>query len=450
MSETQHSGQMPTRVVLLLALCVFINYVDRGNLATASPLLKDELHLSNSKIGVLLSAFFWSYAPAQLIAGWLAQRFDIRSVLACGLVIWSTATALTGLAGGFAALLGLRVLLGLGESVAYPCNAKLLSQRAPEHQRGFANGLIATGQALGPTFGTLVGGLLMARLGWRVVFIGLGLASVLWLWPWLRATRTDATRIAGVFSRKPPSYRSLLQQRALWGASAGSFCCAYAFYFVLTWLPLYLVKARGLSLSQMAWIGALIYCVQALTSVVGGWASDRWIVVGASPTLVRKTFMVTGLLGVAICMLLCSIAGPVASILLLALAAVFFGAHHPGMWAIAQTLAGPRAAARWVGIQNFVGNLAGIVAPIVTGLVVDRTGQFLLPFLIAATIALIGSLAWGAVVPRVEPVSWNIEVGGLEQPALSTLGSTFSAQSPISITGFSGSSQAKLDCGTRS
>ena len=120
------------------------------------------------------------------------------------------------------------------------------------------------------------------------------------------------------------------------------------------------------------------------------------------------------------------------------------------MWAIAQTLAGPRAAARWVGIQNFVGNLAGIVAPIVTGLVVDRTGQFLLPFLIAATIALIGSLAWGVVVPRVEPVSWNIEVGGLEQPALSTLGSTFSAQSPISITGFSGSSQAKLDCGTRS
>src|SRR4029077_15627354 len=122
-------------------------------------------------------------------------------------------------------------------------------------------------------------------------------------------------------------------------------CCAYAFYFVLTWLQLYLVKARGLCLSQMAWIGALIYCVQALTSVVGGWASDRWIIAGASPTLVRKTFMVTGLLGVAICMLLCSIAGPGASILLLALAAVFFGAHHPGMWAIAQTLAGPRAAA---------------------------------------------------------------------------------------------------------
>src|ERR1700719_2948044 len=122
---------LPLRVVLLLATAVFINYVDRGNLATASPLLKDELGLSNSEMGILLSAFFWSYAPLQPIAGWFAQRFDVRHVLAGGLLIWASATALTGFATTFAELFVLRILLGFGESVVYPCNSKLLAQRAP-------------------------------------------------------------------------------------------------------------------------------------------------------------------------------------------------------------------------------------------------------------------------------------------------------------------------------
>jgi MFS transporter, ACS family, D-galactonate transporter len=128
---------------LLLAAAVFINFVDRGSLATASPLLKDELGLSNSQIGVLLSAFFWPYAPLQPVAGWLAQRFDVRYVLAGGLSVWAIATALTELSTSFTLLLAVRILLGIGESVAYPCISKLLAQRAPEHERGRANGLIA-------------------------------------------------------------------------------------------------------------------------------------------------------------------------------------------------------------------------------------------------------------------------------------------------------------------
>ena len=140
---------VPLRIVVLLAVAVFINYVDRGNLATAGPLLKDELGLSNAQFGALGSAFFLSYAPLQLVAGWLAQRFDVRYVLAAGLIVWAIATALVGLVTSFAALLALRLLLGVGESVTYPCNSKLLAQRAPEHQRGRANGVIAGCQALG-------------------------------------------------------------------------------------------------------------------------------------------------------------------------------------------------------------------------------------------------------------------------------------------------------------
>jgi MFS family permease len=142
------------RIVFLLAAAVFINYFDRGNLATASPLIQRELALSSSELGVLFSAFFWTYAPLQPLAGWLAQRFDVRYVLGGGLAVWALATTLTGLASSFAVLLVLRVLLGIGESVAYPCNAKFLGQRVAAHERGVANGLIATGQSLGPTCGT--------------------------------------------------------------------------------------------------------------------------------------------------------------------------------------------------------------------------------------------------------------------------------------------------------
>ena len=138
-----------TVIVGLLAVAVFINYVDRGAIATAAPLIKDALRLTNSQIGVLLSAFFWTYTPGQLLAGALAERTGAYRVLALGLAVWATATALTGLAGGFAMLLGLRLLLGLGESAFYPCSSKLLAEALPRHRLGAANGLIGVGLALG-------------------------------------------------------------------------------------------------------------------------------------------------------------------------------------------------------------------------------------------------------------------------------------------------------------
>jgi MFS family permease len=180
---TEPISQQARRVVWLLAAAVFINYFDRGNLATASPLLQRQLALSNSELGALFSAFFCSYAPLQPIAGWLAQRFDVRYVLGGGLALWALATALTGLATSFAMIFMLRILLGFGESVAYPCNAKFVAQRVPSDQRGRANGLIAVGQSLGPTCGTLAGGLVMAHFGWRPAFIVFGVLSLAWLIP---------------------------------------------------------------------------------------------------------------------------------------------------------------------------------------------------------------------------------------------------------------------------
>src|SRR5262249_12553045 len=270
-----------TRVVALLALAAFINYVDRGNLATAGPLIRDQFELSNTQLGVLLSAFFWTYVPAQLPAGWLAERLDARGVLAMGLGIWGAATALTGLASGFLMLLILRVMLGLGESVMYPASFKILAGEALEAQRGRANGFLAAGQVCGPAFGRLAGGLLMAWLGWRIVFVVFGCASVLWLWPWLKTPRTAPVQRL-LDTRDCPSIAMILSRRELWGSCLGHFCQAYALYLVLSWLPMYLVKERGFSLPAMAQIGAGVYALAGLASVLTGWVSDRWLAAGAS------------------------------------------------------------------------------------------------------------------------------------------------------------------------
>jgi MFS family permease len=408
---------LPLRVVLLLAAAVFINYVDRGTLATAAPLLKDELGLTNAQMGILLSAFFWSYAPLQPVAGWLAQRFDVRHVLAGGLALWAIATALSGLASGFAMLLVLRVLLGIGESVAFPCNSQLLAQRAAEHERGRANGLISAGLALGPTIGTFVGGLAMATFGWRATFIVFGLVSLLWLLPWRAATRSGVATAAPVQAVTPVAYRAILRERAAWGMSLGHFCANYSYYFVVSWLPLYFVKVHGFSMAAMASTAATIYALQAACAALGGWASDRWIIAGATATRVRKSQLVISMLGVGAAMMACANAGPRLAIAMLLLVGVFYGLQGANLFATSQTLAGPRAAGKWVGVQNLVANIAGVLAPLVTGLSIDRTGGYWWAFAIAAAVTLLGSLAFGVLVRRVEPVAWPVDAP-VPQPPL--------------------------------
>ncbi len=409
------------RVVALLTLAAFINYVDRGNLATAGPLIQGQLSLSHTQLGVLLAAFFWSYAPAQLPAGWLAERLDPRRVLAGGLAIWGVATALTGTAGGFIPLFLLRLMLGVGESVMYPASFKILAVEASAGQRGRANGFLASGQLLGPAVGTLAGGLLMAWLGWRVVFILFGCASLLWLWPWL------TTPCPAVPARSPeaaaaasggPSTALILRRRELWGSCLAQFCGTYTLYLVLSWLPVYLVKTHGLSMAQMAPIGAGVYVLSAGASVLAGWATDRWLLQGTAPRRVRMSGMIVGLAVVTVCLIACAQANSTGALLAMAGCGVGIGIYTPALFASVQTLAGPQAAGRWYGIQNCIGNLAGMSAPLVTGVVVDRTGNFAFAFAIAAIFAVLGILALVLIVRRIEPVDWDEPAAGRLLPAL--------------------------------
>jgi len=393
-------------VLVLLALSVFINYVDRGNLSIAAPMLKDELHLTASQLGVLLSAFFWTYACLQPFAGWIVDRWNVNWVFAAGFFLWSAATATTGLVHTFAALLVLRLLLGIGESVAFPSYSKIIALNYTEEHRGIANAMVSTGLVLGPGFGMLFGGLLMGRLGWRPFFMVLGLASLLWLIPWIKwmPKKHAAARASNAGA---PSLMEFVRFRSAWGSCFGLFAGNYVSYFLITWLPFYLVRERHFTMGSMARIGGTAYLLSACCAVATGWISDRWIASGASPTLVRKTITGGGLAMAGIFVGLAAIGNNTYCIAAITLGVIFFGIACSNVWAITQTLAGPQAAGRWTGFQNFVGNLAGVVAPALTGFVLDRTGHFYWAFAITTAVALVGMLCWVFVVERVEQVPWH-------------------------------------------
>ena len=414
MMETQEipRATLGKTVVPLLALAVLINYVDRGNLATAAPLIKGEMHLSSTQIGILVSAFFWSYVPSHLLVGWLIERINAYRTLALGLTIWAVATAVTGLVSGFTALLALRVVLGVGESAAFPCASKLLAQHLPQHKLGAANGLISTGLALGPAVGTFFGGMLMAGIGWRPVFVLFGLASLVWLVPWLTTT-AKASLAANLHSEGPaPSAWTILRRREAWGAALGQFCGNYAVYFVISWLPLYLVKSRGFSMTEMAQISGVIYLVYAASCAVSGRVCDRWITKGAGVTLVRKGAIVAGHVAIAVSLLVCAVGDARTSIVSLMVAGFAVGVNAPALYSIGQTLAGPRAGGKWIGLQNAFANIAGIVAPIITGVVVDKTGEFYWAFVIAGSVSLLGVVGWGLMIRTVEPIAWDRQADG--------------------------------------
>jgi MFS family permease len=396
------------RVVALLALSILINYIDRGNLAIAAPLLKDELGLSASQLGILLSSFFYTYSFFLPLAGWMVDRFDVKWVMAAGFFIWSAATAITGGLHSFTALLAARLLLGIGETVAYPSSSKTLALYVPEVHRGFANALIVSGVGLGPAIGTFAGGMLVASFGWRPFFLVLGSLSMAWLIPWLKwMPRKGTINAISPSGDRTVAFIEILEQRSLWGTCGGLFGVNYVLYFEITWLPFYLVRERHFSLETIAKIGGLGYLCYAVAAILFGWISDRWIASGATPTLVRKTFTGGGLAAAGLLLLGCVLAGPAASVILLLLAFASGGMCGSNLWGITQTLAGPKTAGRWTGLQNFLGNLAGVIGPTVTGFVVDRTGRFLLAFIIMAIVALLAAFSWICVVGPVRPIAWK-------------------------------------------
>jgi ACS family D-galactonate transporter-like MFS transporter len=410
MTATLERKKLPSAllpVLALLGISVFINYIDRGNLSIAAPLLKDELNLTPGRLGLLLSAFFWTYACLQPVYGWLVDRLNVYWLLAGCYCLWSLATAATGLVHTFVVLFILRLLVGLGEAVSYPSYSKIIALNFSEEHRGIANAVIQTGLALGPGFGMLLGGSLMARFGWRPFFIVLGLVSLLWLPAWIRWMPRKNVVYSEPGGEGAPSLLEFLSLRSAWGTCICLFSANYVNYFLLTWLPYYLVHELHFSIEKMSRIGALGYLICGVSALGSGWMSDRWIRAGASPTLVRKSVVGGSIAMAGVLLGFCAIAVSTTSVVLVLTAMIFFGASAANIFAISQTLAGPQAAGRWVGFQNGFGNLAGVVVPTVTGFVVGRTGHFSWAFVMVTLVTLIGSASMFFLIGPVEQVRWG-------------------------------------------
>ena len=391
-------------VLALLVASVAINYIDRGNLSVAGRDLSAELRLTPDRLGLLFSAFFWTYALFQIVAGWLVDRYDVVRVYAAGYLIWSAATMCTGLVSTVSALFALRLLLGMSESVAYPSYARIIATNFREERRGISNALIDAGSRGGPAVGVLAGGLLLEHYGWRVMFLAIGAASLLWLAPWMVLAPTVSRAPDGHRNDIGRGFAEILRRKEAWGTFVGLFAGNYAWYFLLTWMPPWLLMERHYSRHAMAVYGWLPYAALAISSLAGGWLSDRLITRGVAPT-VRRRFAASAFLACAVLLIpSCICRDERIALGLLILACIALAQWSAQCWAITQTLAGTARCGKWVGLQNGFGNLAGITVPWITGEIVQKTGSFYPSFVAVGAVLVVGALAYHFLIPRVAPV----------------------------------------------
>ena len=392
-------------IVGLLFAASLINYLDRAAISFALPLISRDFHLTAQGKGLLLSSFFWSYALMQIPVGWSADRFNLRWLYAGAFIIWSTAQGLTGLAGSLAALLGFRILLGVGESIYLPGGTKIVSLLFSANERGLPSGLFDFGTRTGLVLEGILVPWLLVHVGWRRTFLILGFTALVWLIPWflvfprrLQMVRADAAS-ADVASR--PVARTLLSRNLL-GICLGFFCFDYYWYVLVTWLPDYLVTVRQLSIVQAGFYASLAFFMFGIAEPIGGWIADSLIRRGWDETRTRK-----GIVTVAFIMGIFLIAAirttHVGMAILLLIGASLVGLATGNLLAILQSCAPPEAVGTWTGAENFAGNLAGIIAPLAVGLLITSRGSYVPGFQLASIILLVGILAYWFVVGDLKP-----------------------------------------------
>jgi MFS family permease len=397
------------RVLALLVASGFINYIDRSNLSVGATNIQSEFHLNGRQLGLLLGAFSWTYALSQLLgfAGWLVDRFHVSWILAGGFFLWSAAMGFTGLASTFGLLFATRLMLGLGESVAYPCYSRILVTDFPENHRGLTNAWIDAGTKSGPALGSLIGALAIERFGWRALFVGLGFGSLLWLIPWLLWMPRGKAFSTPVDQTQVPSMIRIFSHRSALFSGLGLFCSNYFWYFLVIWLPHYLETERHFTKTKMGILASCAYLTVAVSSVISGSISDRWISRGGAPTRVRKTFTGLGLALSTVILPVALVRDESLAMVLLMLACLCYGMFASNVWAITQTLAGPHAAGKWTAMQNGIGNFAGVVGPAVTGWLLDKTGLYSASFAVAAAVAFTGAAIFVFGIGPLKQVEWE-------------------------------------------
>ena len=411
--DTGASLQQSTRrwwLLLLLFTAMLISYAQRGALsvAVASSSMTEDLHLSEAGIGVLLSAFFWIYAFAQVPAGWAVDRFGVRRAYSLGFAFWSLTSALTGFASGFASLLGLRVAVGAGQAISFPATSRAVANWFQERERGTVTGIYLTGVRFGTALINLVGAYFLARYDWKLFFIVIGLVPLIWLLPWSNFLKEWETPAAGPRPATTSNVSffhglSLIRHRSVLGIFLGFFAYDYAWFVFITWLPRYLKKERGFTDSEMGIYSAVPFLIMSVIIVLSGMLSDRLVDRGYDETRTRKIFVLIGLAVGCLIVPAGMVADKMTSVWLLTISLCGLGIASPNTWTLTQAVCQKKIVGTVSGIQNFGGNLGGILAPALTGFIAHATNSFALALGLTGAVLLGGMLAyWFLVSDKVE------------------------------------------------
>jgi MFS family permease len=390
-------------IVGLLFVASFINYLDRATISIALPLLSLDLHLGPEIKGLVLSSFFWSYALAQIPVGWCADRWNLRWLYAVLFAVWSLACGLTGFAGSLLVLILLRIVLGLGESIYLPGGTKIVSLLFPSTERGLPSGIFDSGTRLGLAVGAPLIAALIVFWGWRKMFALVGFTAIIWLVPWLTLAPRNLHMVRRVIT--PPGswpVRRIHFNRNLLGICLGFFCFDYFWYLLVTWLPDYLVNVRHLPLVRAGFYAALPYLVFGACEPLGGWISDRFIRLGYDATRTRKTVITIAFLSGLLLIPAARAKSPGGALAFL-VGSCLVGLAVGNLFAILQGCAPHDEVGTWTGFENFAGNIGGVLAPLLTGFLIARTGTYLPGFALAAGVLVIGLLAYWFIVGVLDP-----------------------------------------------
>ncbi|WP_434654676.1 MFS transporter [Chromobacterium violaceum] len=411
------------RIGWLLGIGILVNYFDRISLSVAAPQLQQEFGLSNGELGLLFSAFFWSYALLQIPTGVILDRFGTTRIGRLGALLWGVAATLTACAGGFAGIFAARMLLGVAEAPGFPVSSKATGYWFPRRERAMATAIFDAAAKFSNVIGVPLVALAVVYLGWRWGFGVSAILSVLYFIAFYLIYRdpsadtklSKAERqyiVQGGAAEEGVSQQGsmamlgyLLRQRKVWGLSIGFAAYGYVFYLFLTWLPGYLVQSMHMDILKSAWFSAIPWMFATLSDLfVGGWLIDKLIERGYDETKVRKAVLLCGMtMGMAV-FGATTTTDPYVAIVWITIALSGLAAAAPVGWSLPSLIA-PRGGTGTVGgIMNFANNMMGAVAPIVTGFIVGATHSFANAFLVAGFMLVIGILAFVFLLGRIEPL----------------------------------------------
>ena len=397
------------RHVVLAVLCLmyFVAYVDRVNISVAGPIIRRELGLSPTELGLIFSAFAYPYAAMQIVGGWLADRFGPRLVLAALSLLWAAATILTGLSWGVVSLVVFRVLVGLGEGGAFPTAGRALTSWMPIGERAFAQGITHASSRLGGAVTPAIVLAIVAASSWRVSFVVLGCVSALWTLVWVMlfrntpaehpgVTRSELAELDAIAAAAGPSaertpWRDLVSR--MWLVTLVDFCYGWSLWVFLTWLPSYLTEARGFDLNALAIMTMLPLMAGVVGDTLGGITSDALFRRTGNLRLARVAVLVVGLLGALVFIVPAArTSSPIGAVTSLAIAFFFLELTNAVLWALPMDIAGAYSGTA-CGMMNTGFGIAGMISPVVFGFIIERTGRYDVPFLVSAGLLLVGAIS---------------------------------------------------------